>query len=82
MDAERDISAHIRRAGGDTTNYFVVRGAVLVASVRLWGAGLRKDRRHRRRAIESADEGSFRKVAEELVENGGADAWPRADYST
>jgi hypothetical protein len=42
VEAERDIRAHIRRAGGDTTNYFVAQGAALVASVRLWGPGLQK----------------------------------------
>jgi hypothetical protein len=75
VEAERDIRAHIRRAGGDTTNYFVAQGAVLVASVQLWAQICKKTDTDARRAIESADEGSLQNVAEELVENGDADAW-------
>jgi len=55
-------------------NYFVALGAVLVASVRLWVQVCEKTDTDVRRAIESADEASLENVAEELVENGDANA--------
>ena len=73
--AERDIRAHIRRAGGETTNSFVAQRAALIASVRLWAQVCKKTDTDVRRAIESADEGSLPDVAEELVDKGDADAW-------
>ena len=40
--AEQEIRAHIESAAADFTNYFVVQGAVLLASIRL-GAAMRED---------------------------------------
>jgi hypothetical protein len=74
-EAERDIRVHLRRARGDSTNYFVAQGAVVLASVRLWAQICEKTDAEVRRAIEYADEGSLQDVAEELVKNGNADAW-------
>ena len=65
--AEQEIRAHIESAAAEFTNYFVVQGAVLLASIRLWGQLCGKTATDQRAIIE-ADKSSLEKVVEELAE--------------
>ncbi|HTF41671.1 MAG TPA: helix-turn-helix domain-containing protein [Propionibacteriaceae bacterium] len=65
--AEQEIRAHIESAAGEFTNYFVVQGAVLLASIRLWAQLCGKTATDQRAMIE-ADKSSLEKVVEDLAE--------------
>jgi hypothetical protein len=65
--AEQEIRAHIESAAAEFTNYFVVQGAVLLASIRLWGQLCGKTATDQRAMIE-ADKSSLEKVVEDLAE--------------
>jgi hypothetical protein len=65
--AEQEIRADIESAAAEFTNYFVVQGAVLLASIRLWGQLCGKTATDQRAMIE-ADKSSLEKVVEDLAE--------------
>jgi hypothetical protein len=65
--AEQEIRAHIESAAAEFTNYFVVQGAVLLASIRLWAQLYEKTEADERAMIE-ADKSSLEKVVEDLAE--------------
>jgi hypothetical protein len=66
--AEQEIRAHIESAAAESTNYFVVQGAVLLASIRLWAQLYEKTEADERAMIESSDKGSLEEVVEDLAE--------------
>jgi hypothetical protein len=63
-------SAHIESAAAEVTNYFVVQGAVLLASIRFWAQLCEKTEADERALIESSDKRSLEKVVEDLPETG------------
>ena len=75
--AEKDIRAHIPRPSSDsaehfvadTTNYFVERGAALLAALRLWAEPRQKTDADLRSLIDSANAATLENIAEELAEN-------------
>jgi len=72
--AEQEIRAHIESAAADFTNYFVVQGAVLLASIRLWAQLCEKTETDERAMIESSDKSSLEKVVEDLAGSGDPEA--------
>jgi hypothetical protein len=66
--AEQEIRAHIESAAAEFTNYFVVQGAVLLASIRLWAQLCGKTETDQRAMVESSDKSSLEKVVEDLAE--------------
>jgi hypothetical protein len=66
--AEQEIRAHIESAPAEFTNYFVVQGAVLLASIRLWAQLYEKTEADERAMIESSEKSSLEKVVEDLAE--------------
>ena len=66
--AEQEIRAHIESAAAEFTNYFVVQGAVLLASIRLWAQLCDKTETDERAMVESPDKSSLEKVVEDLAE--------------
>jgi hypothetical protein len=66
--AEQEIRAHIESAAPEFTNYFVVQGAVLLASIRLWAQLCGKTDTDQRAMIEAPDKSSLEKVVEDLAE--------------
>jgi hypothetical protein len=66
--AEQEIRADIESAAGEFTNYFVVQGAVLLASIRLWAQLCGKTETDQRTMIEAPDKSSLEKVVEDLAE--------------
>jgi hypothetical protein len=66
--AEQEIRAHIESAAAEFTNYFVVQGAVLLASIRLWAQLCGKTETDERAMVESSDKSSLEKVVEDLAE--------------
>jgi hypothetical protein len=68
--AEQEIRAHIESATAEFTNYFVVQGAVLLASIRLWVEFCEKTKTDERAMVESPDKSSLEKVVEDLAETG------------
>ena len=72
--AEQEIRAHIESAAADLTNYFVVQGAVLLASIRLWAQLCEKTEADERALIESSDKSSLEKVVEDLAGSGDPEA--------
>jgi hypothetical protein len=68
--AEQEIRAHIESAAAEFTNYFVVQGAVLLASIRLWAQLCEKTEADQRAMIESPDKSSLEKVVEDLAGSG------------
>jgi hypothetical protein len=66
--AEQEIRAHIESATAEFTNYFVVQGAVLLASIRLWVELCEKTETDERAMVESSDKSSLEKVVEDLAE--------------
>jgi hypothetical protein len=66
--AEQEIRAHIESAAAEFTNYFVVQGAVLLASIRLWAQLCGKTDTDQRAMIEAPDKSSLEKVVEDLAE--------------
>ena len=67
--AEQEIRAHIESTAAEFTNYFVVQGAVLLASIRLWAQLYGKTATDQRAMIE-ADKSSLEKVVEDLTGSG------------
>jgi hypothetical protein len=61
--AEQEIRAHIESAAADFTNYFVVQGAVLLASIRLWAQLCEKTETDERAMIESSDKVHWRRLS-------------------
>ncbi|HEX6759520.1 MAG TPA: helix-turn-helix domain-containing protein [Propionibacteriaceae bacterium] len=68
--AEQEIRAHIESAAAEFTNYFVVQGAVLLASIRLWAQLCEKTETDERAMVESPDKSSLERVVEDLAETG------------
>ena len=66
--AEQEIRAHIEPATPEFTDYFVVQGAVLLASIRLWVELCEKTEADERAMVESPDKGSLEKVVDDLAE--------------
>jgi hypothetical protein len=66
--AEQEIRAHIESAAAEFTNYFVVQGAVLLASIGLWAQLCGKTDTDQRAMIEAPDKSSLEKVVEDLAE--------------
>jgi hypothetical protein len=66
--AEQEIRAHIESAASEFTNYFVVQGAVLLASIRLWAQLCDKTETDEQAMVESSDKSSLEKVVEDLAE--------------
>jgi hypothetical protein len=66
--AEQEIRAPIESAAAEFTNYFVVQGAVLLASIRLWAQLCGKTDTDQRAMIEAPDKSSLEKVVEDLAE--------------
>jgi hypothetical protein len=66
--AEQEIRAHIESAASEFTNYFVVQGAVLLASIRLWAQLCDKTENDERAMVESPDKSSLEKVVEDLAD--------------
>jgi hypothetical protein len=66
--AEQEIRAPIESAAAEFTDYFVVQGAVLLASIRLWGQLCGKTDTDQRAMIEAPDKSSLGKVVEDLAE--------------
>jgi len=66
--AEQEIRAHIESAASEFTNYFVVQGAVLLASIRLWAQLCEKTETDERAMVEAPDKSSLEKVVEDLAE--------------
>ena len=79
--AEQDIRAHIPRpASGstehfvaDTTNYFVERGAVLLAALRLWAEPRHKTDGDLQALIDLANAATLQNIAEELAKSHSPD---------
>jgi hypothetical protein len=73
--AEQDIRAHIPRPSSDsaehfvadTTNYFVERGAVLLAALRLWAEPRQETDADLRALIDSASARTLVNIARELA---------------
>ena len=65
---EKEIRAHIESATPEFTDYFVVQGAVLLASIRLWVELCEKTETDERAIVESSDKSSLEKVLEDLAE--------------
>jgi hypothetical protein len=66
--AEQEIRAHIESAAAEFTNYFVVQGAVLLASIGLWAQLCGKTDTDQRAMIEAPDKSSLEKVVQDLAE--------------
>jgi hypothetical protein len=66
--AEQEIRAEIESVVAEFTDYFVVQGAVLLASIRLWAQLCEKTEADERAMIESSDKSSLEKVVEDLAE--------------
>jgi hypothetical protein len=79
--AEQDIRAHIPRPSSDsaehfvadTTNYFVERGAVLLAALRLWAEPRQETDGDLRALIDSASARTLVIIARELAESHSPD---------
>jgi hypothetical protein len=76
-EAEQQIRAHLRSSSldsahhfvVDSTDYFVERGAVVLAALRLWGEPRQKTDGDLRAVIDSANSATLADIAEELAEN-------------
>jgi hypothetical protein len=79
--AEQDIRAHVPRPSpdsaehfvADTTNYFVERGALLLASLRLWAQPRHETDADLRALIDSASARTLVIIARELAESHSPD---------
>ena len=79
--AEQEIRAHIRSTSSesshqfvvDSTNYFVERGAVLLAALRLWAESRQKTDADLRALIDSASPTTLVNIARELAESHSPD---------
>jgi hypothetical protein len=65
--AEQEIRAHIEPAAAEFINYFVVQGAVLLASIRLWVRLCEKTENDERAMVEAPDKSWLEKVVEDLA---------------
>ena len=74
--AERDIRVHVPHPSSDsadhfvadTTTYFVERGAVLLAALRLWAEPRQETDADLRALIDSANAATLEDIAEDLAE--------------
>jgi Arc/MetJ-type ribon-helix-helix transcriptional regulator len=75
--AEEEIRTHIRSTASDSTshftvdhtNYFVDRGAALLAALRLWAESRQKTDADLQALIDSANAATLQDIAEELAQN-------------
>jgi Arc/MetJ-type ribon-helix-helix transcriptional regulator len=75
--AEEEIRTHIRSTASDYTshftvdhtNYFVDRGAALLAALRLWAESRQKTDADLQAMIDSANAATLQDIAEELAQN-------------